>query len=551
MVKSQAHLNSWTGLGHWNLYFILKLALYWAGYIKFDLLYNLAFAAALIVPVRWCALNIVRHLIAIPIGIALFYHDSWLPPFGRLLAQPEVLNFSYDYLLELLGRFINWQVVAAGFVLLVAYLYLAQWLRLTSFTILIFVGMGLHTWTNTAGWFAPTSHTTSMAGAPDPALAHAGPLDAPPATRDAPALRSGKPDNTTLNRALQSFYTSEAARRVELPSSAPQEAFDILFISICSLSWSDLEEVGLRDHPLFSEMNVIFDRFNAATSYSGPAVLRLLRANCGQSPHAALYEPAEASCHLFQNLQRLGFDTELSMNHNGQFQGFLDELRNEGQLPVPYLPSQLRPALTGFDGSPIWDDLQTMTTWWLHRQQSTADRKALLYNTITLHDGNREATADGGGRTAPFVTRASKLLDQLHSFIKTLEQSKKKVLIVLVPEHGAALKSDKMQIAGMREVPTSDITHVPVAMRLINGADPTPPAPLHISSPSSYLALSELLSRMLKDDVFAQSRVDWSGLTADLPASEWVSENEGTVLMSYGERDYIRIGGGSWVEYPR
>jgi len=147
--------------------------------------------------------------------------------------------------------------------------------------------------------------------------------------------------------------------------------------------------------------------------------------------------------------------------------------------------------------------------------------------------------------------RASKLLDQLHTFIKTLEQSKKKVLIVLVPEHGAALKSDKMQIAGMREVPTTDITHVPVAIRLINAADSAPTVPVHISSQSSFLALSELISRILKDDIFGQSRVDWRDLTADLPTSEWVSENEGTVLMNYGDRDYIRIGGGSWVEYPR
>ncbi len=29
-----------------------------------------------------------------PVGIALLYHDTWLPPFDRLLAQPGVLDFS-------------------------------------------------------------------------------------------------------------------------------------------------------------------------------------------------------------------------------------------------------------------------------------------------------------------------------------------------------------------------------------------------------------------------------------------------------------------------
>jgi|SRR5699024_4647808 len=121
---------AWRGLGLWNFYFVVKLLLYWAGYIDFDVYYNLLFVAALLIPLPPLWLHRLRSIVAIPFGVALFYYDTWLPPFSRLLAQPEVLQFSNDYLLELLGRFINWDLVGAGFIALVVYLLLSQWLRI-------------------------------------------------------------------------------------------------------------------------------------------------------------------------------------------------------------------------------------------------------------------------------------------------------------------------------------------------------------------------------------------------------------------------------------
>src|SRR5690554_6569292 len=100
----------WRGLGLWNLYFIAKLALYWAGALNFNALYNLAFAAALLLPLRSLYLHRLRHALMVPVGAALLYYDSWLPPFSRLLAQPEILKFSPHYLLELMGRLVNWDM---------------------------------------------------------------------------------------------------------------------------------------------------------------------------------------------------------------------------------------------------------------------------------------------------------------------------------------------------------------------------------------------------------------------------------------------------------
>ncbi|MDW4658054.1 cellulose biosynthesis protein BcsG, partial [Escherichia coli] len=83
---------------------------------------------------------------------------------------------------------------------------------------------------------------------------------------------TAEPDNATLEAYLQKFYATEATRQVEFkPSTSPAQPFDLLLINICSMAWDDLDAVGLRDNTLFQQMDVVFDNFNSATSYSGPA----------------------------------------------------------------------------------------------------------------------------------------------------------------------------------------------------------------------------------------------------------------------------------------
>ena len=547
----------WAGLGNWNFYFLIKLLLFWGGYIKFDVFYNLLFAAVLVFPLGSGWLNKSRHIIAIPFAVALFYYDTWFPPFARLIAQPEVLNFSFWYWLELIQRFINWKMVGAGFIILVIYLYLYQWLRFTTLTIALLAGIGLNTYVTVPMWLkepallavVQAQRTVSPVGA-QATRKNAAVSQNVIAANGNPVVE-GKPSDALLNQTLDNFYKKELTKKVAMPDKAAGAPFDILVLSICSLAWSDLDEVNMTMHPLFKNVDVIFDNFNTATSYSGPAILRLLRANCGQTPHAELYRPGDASCYLFQSLNKLGFKTESALNHDGKFQGFLDEIRTNGNLPVPYIPKDTRPTLTSFDGSPVWSDYSTLSNWWQQRLNDKSERVALLYNSITLHDGNREATEAGGGSTAPFKTRASKFLDDMNRFLDGLEKSGRRVMVVFVPEHGAALKADRMQIAGMREVPTFDITHVPVGVRLIGTKAIAKTDPFHVKSQASFQALSELMSRVLADDVFEQTSINWSVLAGGLLQTEPINENEGTIVMRNQDAPYIRIGGQTWIEYPK
>ena len=535
MTKNTASLPvlaRWPGLGGWNLYFLAKFLLVALGMLDFQALPNLLFAAFLLLPLpgRW--LRIARQLVAVPMGAALFYQDTWFPPFSRLLAQPGVLDFSWDYLLELLGRFINWNLLGALALLLVGYLYLRHWLRLSTLSLL-----GL-TW-------------LAVGGLPSLAVNAGQPSGNVVASPGKPAQAAALADNATLDSWLERFFASERERVTAFPAiNADEQPFDLLVINICSLAWDDLSAAGLRDNPLLSRLDVIFDQFNSATSYSGPAAIRVLRASCGQSSHAGLYQPAPAQCLLFQNLARLGFQSNTLLNHSGHFDNFIGDITQQ-HMPQPGLRNTDFPrALVGFDGSPIASDLDVLRRWWGQRSGSAAEHVSLFYNSISLHDGNRIVTADGGTRVADYATRATRLFGELGTFLDELERSGRRVVVAIVPEHGAALHGDRMQLSGMREIPTPSITHVPVGLKFIGMGQPARSEPLRVSAPTSYLALSELVSRVYAG-LGQQQPLDVPGLLTDLPTTEQVAQTSGAEVVNYQGRAYMRLQGqADWQPIP-
>jgi len=535
MTKNTASLPvlaRWPGLGGWNLYFLAKFLLVALGMLDFQALPNLLFAAFLLLPLpgRW--LRIARQLVAVPMGVALFYQDTWFPPFSRLLAQPGVLDFSWHYLLELLGRFINWNLLGALALLLVGYLYLRHWLRLSTLSLL-----GL-TW-------------LAVGGLPSLAVNAGQPSGNVVASPGKPAQAAALADNATLDSWLERFFASERERVTAFPAiNADEQPFDLLVINICSLAWDDLSAAGLRDNPLLSRLDVIFDQFNSATSYSGPAAIRVLRASCGQSSHAGLYQSAPEQCLLFQNLAKLGFQSNTLLNHSGHFDNFIGDITQQ-HMPQPGLRNTDFPrALVGFDGSPIASDLDVLRRWWGQRSGSAAEHVSLFYNSISLHDGNRIVTADGGTRVADYATRATRLFGELGTFLDELERSGRRVVVAIVPEHGAALHGDRMQLSGMREIPTPSITHVPVGLKFIGMGQPARSEPLRVSAPTSYLALSELVSRVYAG-LGQQQPLDVPGLLTDLPTTEQVAQTSGAEVVNYQGRAYMRLQGqADWQPIP-
>ncbi len=532
----------WEGLGAWNYYFLGKLALTASGHLNFHLWPNLAFAAALLVPLpallrgarlRW-ALRL-RTLIAVPAGVSLLIKDTWFPPIARLLEQRGALQaFSFDYLVVLAGRFINWELLGVLFIAGVLSAFLSQWLRYTPLTVL-----GLAVMTVASAWPQPSARPTAA-------------VTADTVTASSTNVSS----EATLDTQLQQFFAEQArlkTRFAALPAEA--EPFDILIMHICSLSWDDMDVAGMRDNALFAQMDVIFDQFNTATAYSGPASVRLLRASCGQPTHDALYTPASSDCYLFQNLAQLGFDVQLQLTNDDTYEGFLDRLKQQG-MPDMTIPEQAFtsvPVMTTFYGKTLWSDQKVLDQWWAQRLRQPDARVALYYHSIALHDGNRLLRANGKSESAAYPPRLKTLFADVSAFIDTLQRSQRRVLLVLVPEHGYNLRGDKMQISGMRDVPSVRNTRVPVGVKLIGFGGAAQNVPIRVTEPSSFLAVSELVSRLTQQPHLSLDRgFTWSSVLRDLPALPlWVAENGAVTVIQQAQTAYVRLNAqNAWQEYP-
>ncbi|MGK3114022.1 cellulose biosynthesis protein BcsG [Candidatus Pantoea formicae] len=540
---STLHGSWWRGLGGWNFYFLIKFGLLWYGYLNFHALSNLVFLAWLLFPLPSRRLHRIRHWVSVPIGFALFWHDTWLPGLDSIMSQgSQLAGFSAAYLLDLLERFINWEMIGAGFVLLVLYMFVAQWIRVTVLVSLMLIWLNVLTIAGPAMNLLP-----SKAATPEVALNDKVSTAKAPDGLD----QSAPPTSANLTAWLNRFYDSERQRVTHFPDALPADSqpFDILVINICSLSWSDMDVAQLRDHPLWKHFDIVLNNYNSATGYSGPAGIRLLRASCGQTSHTNLYKPTDQRCYLFDNLAKLGFKQELMMDHTGVFGNYLKELREEGNLQAPLMSQAgIAPELTSFDGSTVFNDGQLMQRWLDDRTKSSDARSATFYNLIPLHDGTREL---GSTRTAEWQPRAKVLFDQLDTFLTSLEKSGRRVMVLVVPEHGAALQGDKMQMSGLRDIPSPSITHVPVGIKFVGMKAPHQGQPLTIDTPTSLLAISEIVSRVVDGQVFNAPNVNMSVLADNLPQSPVVSENDNAVVMMYQGKPWIRLNGGDWVAYPQ
>ncbi|HUP96650.1 MAG TPA: cellulose biosynthesis protein BcsG [Usitatibacter sp.] len=508
-------------LGAWNFYFIAKLVLLALGLLGFHLLENLVFAAALVVmaPSRW---RRFRPWIGIPVAIALLYYDSRLPGITRVISQAGLVSaFSADYLAELAGRFVSWKVLSILAIVLGVSVAIARFVRIDVVVVAAMVAMSL--------WLAPAR----------PAL------DAPTAAAgSAKATAARNPDTVVAD-----FFRDEAQRTVAFaasPGTAPP--FDVIFLHVCSLSWDDLKATGMDKHPLLASFDIVLRRFNSVSTYSGPAAIRFLRAPCGQPAHAALYKPAGPQCLLMPALQQAGLEPQLALNHDGHFDNFLSFVRAQGMQATPVSLKGIAAPQRAFDDSRIYDDAAVLARWLEGRQNSSAPRAAVYYNTLSLHDGNILVNDPKTKSSETYRLRLGRLLDHLQGFIDKLGASGRRAVVVLIPEHGAAWRGDAAQIAGLREIPTPAITLVPVGIRVIGPDARRVGEAAQSSEPTSFLGLSHVVSAMLAKPPFGAAGFRAADYLAGLPTTPFVSEGEAAMVIGRGEGFVIREGQEPWKE---
>ncbi|RKU02223.1 cellulose biosynthesis protein BcsG [Burkholderia sp. Nafp2/4-1b] len=512
----------------WNLYFILKFALFATGQLQPLWLANLAFALALAAsaPIRQRVWRIVRLVVGIAIAVPLLAHELHAPPLARLAeAAREVSTFRLDYWMELLPRLLPPVLVLTVVGALIVYFIVNRWVRVATFVLAVLIVMPL--WQAGSGLMARV----------------AAPL---PQQANAAAVRSDQPEDH--NAALAAFRTQESQRQVAFgrPGNDPSAQFDVIVLHICSLAWDDLDAAKVRNHPMLSHFDYLFNNFSTAASYSGPAAIRVLRASCGQEAHADLYKSAPQQCYLFSQLASAGYTVQSLLNHDGHFDNFLQVIHDNIGVPdAPMISNAAAPvAMHAFDGSAIKDDYQTLANWYAQRA-SVPGPVALYYNTISMHDGNRVV---GSALTSidSYPQRATKLMTDFDRLADLIAQSGRRAVIVFVPEHGAALRGDKNQVAGLREIPTPRIVHGPVGVRLV-GFTGNHGTTTVIDQPTSFLALAQLLSNLVSNSPFKPG-VTLAQYAADLPRTRMVGENEGTVTMQTNTGYAVKTPDGVWID---
>jgi cellulose synthase operon protein YhjU len=521
-----------SGLGVWNLYFLVKFALFYYGAIDFNVLTNAAFAALLAIKFKQPLIEKAKHILGAVFAVVLLYRDSWLPPINRLTKQAgNVQDFSFGYFIELLTRVISVDMLLALFVISVCFWYTSQWIRFTTVTI---VGLLV------VGWQGDNSQSQFVNNVANPE----------PVTQN-----QSNPQTQVITQAAQSpdqkladFYQEQSLLMSHFPNQVNGELFDVIILNICSMAVADLNAIGVSVTDMYKDFDVVFSDFNSATSYSGPAAVRLLRASCGQTSQTALFKEAPEQCHLFKNLEKLGYQNNVVMNHDGHFDEFKGLINKYGGLDsTPFNIDSMPVALRGFDNSPIYSDEAVLDGWL--EQADDCKPCAMYYNTTSLHDGNQLENQPRINSKETYPIRHKNLFADINQFVKKLEKRGRNVMLMIVPEHGANLKGDKVQFAGLREIPSPAIVSVPVAIKFI-GPDVQNYSQIVVDDSTSYFALSELVSKALQTDVFGGNN-SVANLLENLPTAPKVAENEGTIMMYVNQRPFIQLDGGDWSAYPQ
>jgi cellulose synthase operon protein YhjU len=328
----------------------------------------------------------------------------------------------------------------------------------------------------------------------------------------------------------------------------------VIVLHVCSLSWDDLDFANARNAPLLQRFDVLFSHFNSAASYSGPATYRIFRGNCGQSAHTRLYQGTDASCFTFPSLEKAGFRTSGLLNHNGIFDGFAKIVEHEAGL-AGHMESNRNGTvqMQSFDGTPVYDDYGLLSQWWAQRQQKGGAPVALYYNTISLHDGNRLPGITSRSSLDTYKPRLLKLLGDFDRFVTQLEASGRPVVLMLVPEHGASLRGDAVQIPGMREIPDPKITLVPAAIKLIGMQAPAGRSgPVLVQQDISYFGLNALLADLMRDNPFVPGGIPLAQRLDNLETTPFVAENDDVVMLRNPAGGYVlKSNEGTWVPFGK
>lgn len=553
----------------WNLFFLAKILLWWQNKMDFLPVWNLGlfglaiFAALIVKRNRW--LGTVLHVfLVLPLAVALTLKEAGLVLTTALLQQIQnLLGFSQTYLLELFNRTFPPEMIWTAITMLALMQILNRYIRLGTWVAMLLVGVAITAQIQSLEAnkedqsVAEKTYLTQETAKATKFEAERVALSQEQFNRFKEIIEERERSSSELTEEtpsghLNAFFKNEEDRTHPGFSSLTTPDFDVIFLHICSIAWADLQQSMQRRHPLLEQADLVFSDFNTAASYSGPATIRFMRSNCGQSPHNSLYTPIDNECSLFNSLSSVGFQIQLGMNHDGIFDNFknqiVENLATQAVEPVSF--NEVSLGGIAFDGSEIGRDSEFLKKWWDRRLNLTESPVALYYNTITLHDGNTLPNSNLNSLDS-YPIRLERLLNDIKNFIDYLKVSKRKAMVFVVPEHGAGMSGEHGQLKGLRELPTPAITKGPVLAYWVSPdyvRRDIYKFPIEVNKPTSYMAVTEFLSRWIGLPPQRRDDPKWPILTSNLPGTSFVAEQDQIVVMDYRDEYLIKSFGDKWQE---
>ncbi len=505
-------------MGLWSFYFLAKVFLFFRGAIAFHALPN--FLLAFFISAPWLfhtrtaprIFGIAHRILCPVLALAVFWNDSFLPPFDsavEFVANPATRPTPIYMVSFLLGY---WHTVTIGLLVVLLLITILANRRGALLTPVVLFGM-------------------IVAGIQNASL--------------------GAPE--TVDEEVTRFFGLQANsdQRIRLePPSTDSPPFDIVFLHVCSMSWDDLAHARLVQHPFLTNFDYLLTRFNTVTSYSGPATLRLLRAPCGQVSHSELYDDVPEECSLMGSLRRGGFSPYTLFNSRGNLPDVMAETAERLGRAAPLEPlPEPRIESVSFDGAPVYNNYDRLAGWWKRRLASGQERAVLYYNSMTLHVGVHtvgEPRWWSRDLVKHYKSSALQVFDDYLRFFDLLEKSGRDVMVVMVPEHGAALVGNQVQGRDLRDIPLPLITTVPVGLKFIGNFGTKEPARL-IDKPTSYTAIAYLVNEALRArDAQLGLPISRKSL-AGIPETPFLSDNQNSRVVAHKENFYFKERNGRWV----
>lgn len=516
-VRLNANKGEKTIMALWYWYVFASAILSFEGYITLDAFLLAVLAVLVHVQFHFLAsqnraVTGLKTAVTGAMALALLWHTSYLPAPSTLvtfLADPATRP-TFSYMLEFAGQSMSLPMILGGLALF-ALVFLMARKRPVSL-------VGSAYCIIAAAWLLQPRHAISdLIG-------------------DSPAR----------------FYEQERGKVVKFtPPAAGAPPFDIIFLHICSLSWEDMRDAGYDPVPFFSKFDYVFTNFSAGCTYSGPAVLRLMKAPCGHVTQAQLVAPSPAGCYLMDDLRGSGYKIYSAFNHDGTYADFTNVVQKMSHGEPPLTSNNLEPKYRMFDGKVLYSDRSELIAYLKARAEANVPRAALYYNTVNLHIGTHKMIPDPGpDTTADYGKRLAAMLAEFEDVFSMIERSGRNAVVVFVPEHGAALKGSKMQARDVREIPLPAIATVPVAVKLIGKSFYAGPKPRVITKPTSVYALAWLLADFLRRSPFTKDAETRDEIALKIPATDFLAENDHSAVMRVGP-DYIyRNKDANWAKLP-